>query len=115
MKVIIAGSRFIIDPNRVIEAIQKSSFDISEVVCGMARGVDTIGLEWAKNNNIPVKEFPADWDKFGKSAGYRRNLDMGNYADCLIAIWDTKSKGTGHMINIMQQLKKPIFVLEITT
>ena len=42
--------------------------------------------------------FLADWDQFGKSAGYKRNIQMAEHADALIAIWDGKSKGTMHMI-----------------
>lgn len=100
MKVIIAGSRGITDIRLVEKAIQSSEFNITEVVCGCARGVDTLGKDWAISNNIPVTYFPAKWDTYGKSAGYIRNSKMANYADALIAIWDGKSKGTKHMIDL---------------
>ena len=54
--------------------------------------------------------FNADWDKFGKSAGYKRNEQMGNHADALIAIWDGKSKGTMHMISIAKKLDLNIYI-----
>jgi len=73
MKVIIAGSRDIVDNNIVIEAIILAHFTITEVVCGLARGPDTLGKLWAQKNNIPVKEFPANWKMFGNSAGPIRN------------------------------------------
>lgn len=110
MRVIIAGSRDITSYDFVCEAIKESGFHITEVVSGTARGVDQLGERWAKDNGVPVIYFPADWNKFGKSAGYLRNLDMGNYGDALIACWDGKSKGTGHMVDIMSNLGKEIYI-----
>jgi hypothetical protein len=98
MKVIIAGSRTITDIGIVAMAVIESGFQIDEVVSGGARGVDRLGELWAERWRIPVKRFPADWNKFGKSAGPIRNKEMGDYADALIAVWDCKSSGTGHMI-----------------
>ncbi len=98
MKVIIAGSRTISDRESVEAAIKASGFEITEVVCGMARGVDTEGFNWAKDNNIPVKEFHADWEKYGRAAGPIRNKQMAEYADALIAIMAPNSKGTKNMI-----------------
>ena len=101
MKVIIAGSRTINDLSLIQLTVDESGFQVSEVVCGGARGVDDLGRKWAGNGNrIPVKLFPADWITYGKSAGYLRNRQMAEYADALIAIWDGKSKGTMHMINL---------------
>jgi hypothetical protein len=110
MKTIIAGSRNITDLALVYRAVDLSNYEISEVVSGLARGVDTLALEFASAEDIPVKGFPALWDKFGRSAGPLRNREMGDYADCLIAIWDGKSSGTRHMINYMKSLGKPTFV-----
>lgn len=122
MKVIIAGSRNITNIALVelacFKAIQKwrkkgISDYITEVVCGEAKGVDTLGKELAKKANIPIKSFPADWNLHGKKAGYLRNLEMANYADALIAIWDGKSPGTRMMINLAKQKKLKIFILNI--
>ena len=110
MKVIIAGSRGITDYDFICLCVQESCFDIREVVSGTARGVDQLGERWAKENGIPVAKFPADWDKHKKAAGYVRNTDMGEYADGLIAVWDGSSKGTKHMIDIMDRLGKEIYI-----
>lgn len=99
MKTIIAGSRSIADPNIVSEAIAASGFTITEMVSGGARGVDRLGENWASAANIPIKRFIPDWDSHGKRAGFFRNTEMAEYADALIAIWDGKSRGTGHMIS----------------
>lgn len=113
MRVIIAGSRDIYDRALLEGAITASRFRISEVVCGMARGVDTIGRQWAEDNDVPVADFPADWDRFGKSAGYRRNLSMAQYADALIAVWDGHSKGTENMIYLARKHKLKIYVVDL--
>ena len=113
MKTIIAGSREITDYDTVENAVKDSEFDITEIISGTARGVDVLGEEYGNKNNIPVKKFPANWNTFGKSAVYRRNEQMGDYADACIAIWDGKSKGTRHMIEIAKrkQLKLFIYIL----
>lgn len=103
MKVIIAGGRDVTEPQLLLEAITDSGFTISEVVCGKARGADTLGEQWALQNDIPVKYFPADWNKYGKSAGYIRNAQMADYAEALIALWDGSSKGTANMIELAKK------------
>lgn len=82
-------------------AITKSGWrhTITEVVCGKAPGVDTLGEVWGISNNIHVESFPAKWRVYGKKrAGKVRNLEMAAYADALIAVWDGSSPGTRHMI-----------------
>jgi hypothetical protein len=116
MKIVIAGSRHIIDPSIVEKAIKESGFlgAISEIVSGGARGVDSLAEEYARDTGIPFKLFPADWDKYGKAAGPIRNQQMAEYADALIAVWDGKSKGTLNMINNMKKLNKPYKVFKYT-
>ena len=116
MKVIIAGSRDITDITLVVRAVKESGFHITEIVCGKALGVDTLGELYGISNRIPVKPFPADWypgGKFFRGAGHVRNRQMGDYADALIAIWDGISPGTKGMIEYMRSLNKPAYVLMI--
>ena len=110
MKAIIAGSRSISLIRFVEQAVLASGFDITEVVSGGARGVDLLGERWAGLYDKPVKRFRADWSKYGKSAGFRRNNEMAAYADALIAVWDGESHGTKHMIEAMVKLEKPVYV-----
>lgn len=113
MKTIIAGSRTINNKEFVRYCCRMSEFKITEIVCGMANGPDLLGKELAEESSIPVKEFKAQWEKFGKSSGYKRNREMGEYCDQAIIIWDGESKGTRHMINIMEELRKPFFLVTI--
>lgn len=110
MKTIIAGSREITDYRQVLDAVKQCDWQITTVICGMARGVDTLGEQYAKENSIPVEYFPADWKTHGKSAGYLRNVEMAQNAEALIAIWDGKSRGTMHMINIARDHNLRVFV-----
>lgn len=114
MKVIIAGSRSISSLGTVEDAVRRSGFSITEVVSGAARGVDRLGEQWAEREGIAVKRFPADWEAYGKSAGFIRNRQMGDYADALIAIWDGKSKGTKGMIDYAMKRGLRVFVWEVS-
>jgi hypothetical protein len=113
VNVIIAGCRGYEKYETVVEAVAASGFDITEVVCGCARGVDTLGERWANENNIPVARHPADWNTFGRKAGPVRNQQMANYGDALIAVWDGKSRGTKNMIQCMERQDKPVYVTYI--
>lgn len=110
MKVIVAGSRDLLDPDEVEDAIVWSPFAITELVCGMARGVDMNAYLWAKRNGIAVREFPADWDRLGLSAGPVRNEAMANYGEALIAIWDGVSSGTKDMIKRAGRHRLPVAI-----
>lgn len=111
MRTIIAGSRGIDDYDLVVKAVKESGFNITEVVSGGAKGVDSLGEKWAAANGINVERFIPDWDSYGKRAGVIRNEEMGNYAESLIAIWDGKSKGTKHMIDYARDKGLAVSVL----
>ncbi len=94
------------------EAIDLSGFEVSNVVCGMARGADTLGRLWAEFERVPVTKFPADWNHHGKAAGPIRNREMAEFADAAIVfIWDN-SRGSANMIKTMKELGKPIYVIK---
>lgn len=109
MKTIIAGSRSIINPKTVNFCINYSNqmLPITEGVNGTAKGVDTLGAQWCKDNNIDVIDFKPDYKSYGRfEAPKKRNIAMGDYSDNLIAIWDGKSTGTIHMLKYMNSLNK---------
>lgn len=113
MKVIIAGSRKITDYEILKQAIIESGFEISQIISGGARGADALGEKYAKEHNIPVRVMSANWDFYGKSAGYIRNEEMAKTGEALIALWDGESKGTRNMISIAKRNNLKIFVKEI--
>ena len=86
MRVIIAGSRSMTGAEEVAIAIVHFGFAVTEVMSGGARGVDTLGEAWARTHKIPIRRVPADWQRYGKSVGFRRNEAMAHVADALIAV-----------------------------
>ena len=110
MRIIVAGGRDF-NSYEMLEKELKSIIDTNkneniEIVSGGARGADTLGIKFAKENNIPIKFFPALWDQYGKSAGMIRNKQMAEYGDFLLAFWDGESHGTKNMIKTMKEMNK---------
>jgi predicted Rossmann fold nucleotide-binding protein DprA/Smf involved in DNA uptake len=116
MKTIIAGSRSVEDSGIVAEVMARAaSHGIvpTEIVSGAAWGVDTLGEAWAEAKGLPVKRFPAEWDRLGKSAGYRRNEAMATYADTCVIIWDGVSKGSKHMASYAKAQGLKVFLVRV--
>jgi hypothetical protein len=118
-KLIVAGSRNIKEYSISCTCIKawidmnEGFLTLKEIVSGAAEGPDTHGIYYAEATNIAYRTFRPQWDKFGKKAGILRNIDMGNYADELLVIYDGKSRGTAHMIKYMTDLKKPVTIFEV--
>ena len=100
-KVIIAGGREFSDYEYLRSCADADLAGITdiEIVSGGARGADALGERYAQEKGHKVALFPADWEKYGRSAGPRRNRQMAEYADALIAFWDGQSRGTKNMID----------------
>jgi hypothetical protein len=111
MKLIIAGTRTFNDIILIEKSLEHLVGEITEVVSGNARGADKLGEAWAKEHGIPVKIFEANWQKFGKTAGFIRNEHMAKYGDSLVVFWDGESKGTYNMIYQMRKLSKPVEIV----
>ena len=116
-KLIVAGGRDFADYeklSRVLFTLAEVDYAAKEIsiVSGMARGADALGTKFAKEHEVNLYEFPANWNKYGKSAGYRRNEEMGNFADGLLAFQcrEQPTPGTAHMIKYMQSLGKPVHI-----
>lgn len=117
-KLIVAGTRsfndYILLYKKVYSFLALRCWQVDcyeEIVSGGAPGADTLAVRYATESDIPFKVFPADWNKYGKSAGPRRNRQMAEYADAAIVFWDGKSRGTQNMIQQMRELGKPVEVV----
>lgn len=84
--------------------------DGCNVVSGGARGVDSVGENSAIARGWNPIIFHADWESFGKGAGYRRNIDIIKAADVVVAFWYNQSKGTQHSMDLALQRGKPLIV-----
>lgn len=114
MKVIIAGSRSLTAVAAIDEteaAIAASGFTITEVVSGGARGPDDIGECWANERGIPLTRFVPEYQGINdRYAPLRRNQNMVDYADALIAVWDGASRGTADVIRRAQRKGLHVYV-----
>ena len=81
---------------------KKDTHEIT-IISGGARGADKLGERYAKEHGYKVLVMPAEWDKYGKSAGYRRNEDMAKIATACVIFWDGESKGSKHMFDLAKK------------
>ena len=123
MKFIVAGSRHLpweypygeLVKLRIKDRRTHPFAKATEIVSGGAKGSDEAGEVYADFYSVPLKKFPAEWEKYGNRAGPIRNNKMAVYADALVLIWDGKSKGSRHMKEAMLALNKPVYeiILEV--
>ncbi len=78
------------------------------VVSGGCKGADMLGERYAKDNGFEIERHEADWDRYGRFAGPRRNEEMAEVADFVICFWDGKSRGTRSMIECANAKGKPL-------
>lgn len=81
-------------------------------VSGGAKGADTICVDICEKMGMKPIIFLPEWDKYGKSAGFRRNSQIVDESDALIAFWDGKSRGTLDSINKAKEKGIPVFIAE---
>jgi len=112
MKVLIRVSRSVSDPAVVAQAVADSGMTPTHIVSGSARGVDTLARFFAQTRGIEFTEYIADWERYGKRAGFMRNCVMVGAADAVIAVWDGESPGTKHSIDYAITRGKKVFVFK---
>jgi hypothetical protein len=115
VKVIVAGGRDFKDYNLLkskLDLLLSNITEPIEIVSGAANGADKLGEKYAKDQGLSLKQFPANWNKFNKSAGYIRNKEMAEYATHCVCFWDGKSKGTKHMIDLAKELNLKVRVVK---
>ena len=114
-RVIIAGGRDFDNYDllkRKMDHLLSETVEPIQVVCGQARGADSLGQLYAKDRGYEVRYYPANWDYYGKKAGMLRNEQMAQNADALVAFWDGKSRGTKNMIENAEKYNLKIRVIK---
>lgn len=110
MKVAIVGSR-----NLCIEEIgiylPKGT---TEIVSGGAKGIDQSAKKYAEQKGLCYTEFLPDYRRYGKGAPLKRNMEIVDYAECVIAFWDGKSRGTKFVIEYCKKHCRPIVIYRIS-
>ena len=108
-KLIVAGGRDFSDRELMDREIRNTIAELPDdrsvsIVSGMAKGADWLAYEWAIANHCKVYKYYADWNTYGKRAGYLRNEDMAKVSHGLLAFHDGVSKGTKHMIQTARNM-----------
>ena len=97
MRVAVIGSRSI---NMTLEQLEKYiPRETCELVSGGARGIDRAVREYAEKKSIKLTEFLPKYDKYKKGAPLKRNIEIIEYSQKVIAIWDGCSRGTKQVID----------------
>ena len=88
------------------------------IVSGGATGTDAMAEKFADENFCRKKIFPAEWEKYGKRAGYIRNRAMHEYISRrpnrgVLLFWDGKSPGTRQSIELAKEFRNEIKIWRI--
>lgn len=112
VRVIVAGTREWGDKklfhDTLLEYMDRFNEPILFISGAAKTGADRFIIDWCKKYKYPCLEVPADWDTYGKSAGYLRNAQMLDIATHLLCYWNTKSRGTAHMRQIASEKHIPV-------
>jgi hypothetical protein len=81
------------------------------IIAGGARGADRAAIDWAVVNWVPFQEYPANWEKYGKRAGYLRNVQMLEEGKPDLVIAFPGGKGTAMMINLAKGAGVPVEIV----
>jgi len=122
LKLAIIGSRTFTDYNLLSKTVLHyfsrfneiegwDEFLISEIVSGGAVGADGLGAKFAREYDIKLTEFIPDWQKYGRSAGFKRNEEIISAADFVLTFWDGLSRGTENSIDWARKQKKPTLII----
>ena len=103
MRVAIIGSRSL----AVTNLEEYIPADVTEIVSGGARGIDTSARQYAKAHGIKLTEYLPEYELYGRAAPIRRNVTIISNADLVLAFWDGKSRGTAFVIEECKKRKIP--------
>ena len=118
--VTVAGPRDYTNKEFVDKMLEETLSDILakevlpiHIVEGGAYGVDSLAKLYALQNELPYTEIKADWDKYGRSAGPRRNQKMAEMSDYCIVFFKG-SRGSASMISEALKQNVPVYVISIS-
>ena len=115
MKLAIVGSRTFKDYDLLVTWVDSIFYmqdtDEKFVISGGASGADRLAERYANTHIANLIIYPADWNKYGKSAGFIRNQTIVDNCDMVLAFWDGESRGTADTIAKAKKAKKPTFII----
>ena len=117
-RLVVAGCRnftnYLKASREIQKYINKLDAEYSVIILsGGANGADELGEKFAEKHKLKLEKYPAEWDRYGRFAGPRRNAQMAKIADGIIVFWDGKSRGTKNMIENAKKENKPCTIINI--
>ena len=109
MKVAIVGSRGL----SVEDFSPYLPPETTEIVSGGAKGIDQCAAAYAVAHGLTLTEFKPDYRRYGKGAPLKRNVEIVDYADCVLIFWDGTSRGSRFVINTCEKSGKPHRVVRL--
>ena len=107
MKVAVIGSRSI----KQVDFDRHLPKETDEIISGGAKGVDQLAALYAEKKNIKITVICPNYRRYGKGAPLKRNDEIIDYADYILAIWDGKSRGTKYVIERCKKINKAVKVI----
>lgn len=109
MKIAVIGSRSLTVP----DLARYLPENVTEIVSGGAKGIDLCARRFALEKGLKLTEFLPEYDLYGRSAPLKRNLQIIEYADEVIAFWDGRSRGTKYVIDNCKRMNVRVIVHRI--
>jgi hypothetical protein len=106
MKLAVVGSRTFNDYELLCATLNPHLGKIQVIVSGGAKGADSLAERWAKENGVATEVYLPEWEKYGKSAGFKRNELIVENCDSCVAFWDGVSPGTKSSIDLCKKKGK---------
>ena len=117
MRITIGGCRdfndYAIFKEFVEECLSKIKDSEIVILSGHCSGTDLMAERFAAEKGYQTEIYPAQWDKYGKGAGPKRNKEMVEKSDLVLAFWDSKSRGTKNLVEMARKLKKSLAIKNI--
>jgi hypothetical protein len=100
MKIGVVGSRSFMDFWYMVKELDKLDLSVNDVIVsgGCPQGADYLAERYARYRGHEMKIFRADWKKYGRSAGLKRNDELVEYCDMVVIFWDGSSRGSAYTI-----------------
>lgn len=110
MIVLVCGGRDFNDYDLLKSELDQCLPDV--IISGACRGADTLAIKWAIENNVSYISCPAEWEKYGRIAGIKRNQYMlDTHKPDLVIAFDG-GNGTRHMISIARKSNVPVKIIK---
>ncbi len=107
MKLLIAGSRSITE----FDLSPYIPPEVDTIICGGAEGIDMIAEEYADGQRLSKYIFRPRYDRYGRAAPIKRNMQMVDLADAVLIIWDGRSNGTRYTMDYAKKKNKPVTIV----